>query len=413
MSAGSSTRARAPKGRTPLARFDPLLRLAASPRVPLMIQGIEHAWALHLKPQPKPVWFERFLTPQFRAAFAAIDGCDAFAVAAARDVPVSRRTAQWRQLLDSMGCYGEYDLSRKTALLRLLGALSLYGDVEALAAGDPPPVAGPWSETQCHYALILERVRFILREPEMKRRDVLSFLDIAERAPDRAPVRLEAAIFFLSRALEQGLPKTDLARADALAQKALASLKPILPRGEFSRWQSKYWRCVSYAPYLIGRHDEARNCLDQAEAAARDCIRRTSKGDPLLGLEDLYGVLTTKVLTEIKLGFPERCRATLAELIAMDPEGSWQRMELGKVLMAAGDLEGARAQLAEGVRLGPPRRAAACRLLVDCCSRLGRREEANAWRREGERLNAAERFRGGDRSAPERDGGRGAGKKRR
>ncbi|NNN04469.1 MAG: tetratricopeptide repeat protein [Elusimicrobia bacterium] len=394
---GAASLRRPARIRAPLKRFDPFLRLVRSSRVPLMIQGVEHAWDLYCRRVPDPVWFERFLTPQFRAAFAAVDGCEEFAVFSAADVPPSKRSPRWRRLLKSMGHYADFDLPQKTALLRLLGTLGLYGDVEILAAGDPPPGAGAWSDMQCRQRLILERVRFLLREPEMKRRQVLAFRDIAERAPARAPVRLEAAIFFLSRALEQGLPRGDVARGTALAREALASLKDVLAPWEYLRWDSKYWRCISYEPYLRGRPDEARRQLARAEESARDCIRRTPPGEALFGLEDLYGVLTTTVLTEIKLGRPERCRGILQELISMDPEGSWQRLELGRVLAAAGDVEGAMDSLSEAVRLGPPRRAEACRLLAQCCSTLGRRARAEEWRRESERLKKAEEFRGGAR----------------
>ncbi len=79
--------------------------------------------------------------------------------------------------------YAELDLPGKTALLRLLGALSLYRDIERLAEDDPAPGPGAWLEAQCQRALILERVGFILRESRMKRGDVLGhFLGIAERA---------------------------------------------------------------------------------------------------------------------------------------------------------------------------------------------------------------------------------------
>jgi tetratricopeptide (TPR) repeat protein len=359
-----------------------------------MIQGVERAWKLHRRPEPNPVWFERFLTPQFRAAFAAIDGCEAFAVHRAGDVPTARRTPAWRELLQSISDYPEYDLARKVGLLRLLGTLSLYRDLESLAGVDSPAAEGRMSRTEAEYRLIIERVRFILREPRMQRREVLAFLNIARRAPEGTTIRLEAAIFFLSRALEKNLPVSDIAAGESLAQETLATLKKALPAWDFTRWDSKYWRCISYKPYLLGRHDEARRQLERAEKSARECQERTPRGVPDFGLEDLYGVLTVKVLTEMKLGYPGRCRAPLHELIQIDPEGSWQRLELARVLIAAGDLDGAIEQLKENVRLGPPRRAAAGRLLAECYERSGRSQEADRWRREADRLGAAERFSG-------------------
>jgi tetratricopeptide (TPR) repeat protein len=369
----------------------------------MMILGVRHAWNVFQGEAPFGDWFERFLTPQYRSAFAAIEGCAPYAVFSAAEVPAHLRTPDWKRLVAAVDGYRDADLIAQTALLRLLGTLSLYEDVSALGARVRDDGSDGRSQASCQHALIVERVRFLLHESDMVRGDVLRFLDIAMRAPDGSAVRIEAAIFFLSRALEKGLSRADIATGDLLAREALASLKAKALPQDHARWTSKYWRCISYDPFLRGDTEESRAQLAAAETAARDCLRLTKKGSPNFGAEDLYGVLTVKVLTEMKLGNTAGCLDALTELVEMDPWGSWQRTELGRLRMSQGDIEGAIKDLQTAVTLGPPRRADSCALLSECYRRLGRGAQARRWDANGRRLRAAERFsvvKGPDTAAP-------------
>ncbi len=391
--------------RSPLTRFRSFLRLDEQPDPPLMIQGVRHAWDVFALPAAEPIWFERFLTPQFRCAMSAVEGCEAYAVFSAEDIPESLRSKPWMSLIKSVRDYSCLDPDQRVALLRALGALSLYWDVERLISRHPFPVSAAAS-SKARHDLIRERVRFLLREQRLGRDRTFVFLDIARRAPEGSLERLEASIFFLSRALEKGVDAASLRLGRRLAEETLTAARRRCPPWEYERWNSKFWRCVSYESYLRGRRRDARLQLDRAERAARECLRLTPSTQAKFGLEDLYGVLTTKVLTEMKLEQPRRAWGIVQELIVLDPEGAWQRYEAAKICFARSELEVAAEHCRAALRLGPPRRADAARLLAECCARLNQPDESQHWHHEARRFGDAERFQGGGAPGSTSRGGR-------
>ena len=242
--------------RSPLTRFRSFLRLDEQPDPPLMIQGVRHAWDVFALPAAEPIWFERFLTPQFRCAMSAVEGCEAYAVFSAEDIPESLRSKPWMSLIKSVRDYSCLDPDQRVALLRALGALSLYWDVERLISRHPFPVSAAAS-SKARHDLIRERVRFLLREQRLGRDRTFVFLDIARRAPEGSLERLEASIFFLSRALE-GLqqrgrlgvvvPRSMLSKVtnwhEAVLEKNTLDAVIILPDELFAPYASSYTAVV-------------------------------------------------------------------------------------------------------------------------------------------------------------------------
>ncbi len=373
------------------SRFRPMLTLEPSASAPMVLRGIPHAWAALEKPTAEMKWFERLLPIQYRLSFSAIEGLEAYAVNRAGDLEEDQRSAAWRRLLKWRSRYSKLDLPRKIALIEVLAQLCLYADVESLLAEGGVPLSGILNEAQSCYAYWRAFIPFMLYEGVVAGR-AEAVLESARRATPRTRIRLIAALKYMVLNLEKKIAAPGINDARRIAEGALADLEDELSPAEALCWRSKFWRTVCYFPFHERDFKELARQLDLAESSAREAVVKSRRGGAFavgFAAENLHAVLATRAITQMHLERPRDAMPWLREMIAMDPQGSWQRVGLGRALFALEEFEEARTELSAGLSLAAAGREDACRWLGKCEEKLGRAKEARLWRERAESSRSA------------------------
>ncbi|HEX4048994.1 MAG TPA: tetratricopeptide repeat protein [Elusimicrobiota bacterium] len=376
--------------RAALERFKPFLRLEETPRPPLRICGLLETLACLERPDPgSDVWFERSLPVKFRLSFANVPGLEPYAVSFADSLPREFASRNWVRLSGWKKEFPSLDARRRIVLLKLLGMLGLYWDNEELFRKSPPPRGGEGEEA-AEYAFLRLSNTQMLFEPQIAD-GFAGMLEVARLAPGGARIRLVAALRFMTFNLERGVADGRVRAADRIARETLARLKRTEPPDRAEIHESKYRRTASFFPFLKKDYAGAHEALALSERSARRALEKAGPGALAFARENLYAVLATRVVVDSRAGRHAAALAWADEMVALDPEGSWQRLSRGMALFELGELDRARAELEECLRLAPPCHDEARLWLSRCLRRQGRLEEAGL--REKEAAEAEARMR--------------------
>lgn len=374
--------------RSALERFKPFLRLEATPRPTLRIGGLLETLERLERPDSNPeIWFERYLPPKFRLAFAQVDGLADYAVSFADALPKSCASKNWLRLTEWKRNYASLDLERKIILLKLHGMLGLYWDNEELFQAEPPVFARDGGEGSAELSFLRFSNTQMLFEPQIDD-GFAGMLQVAERAPEGSRIRLIAALRFMTFNLERGVADGRVQTAHRIARAAVSSLKKTEPPEQARIHESKYWRTASFFPFLNGDYDGSTDSLARSERLARRALETAAPASRVFAEENLYAVLATHVVVASRAGRHASALSWADQMVSLDPEGSWQRLSRGMALFEIGRLDRAREELEACLQLGPPGREEARQLLSRCLRAQGRLEEAERCEREAADLKA-------------------------
>lgn len=132
--------------------------------------------------------------------------------------------------------------------------------------------------------------------------------------------------------------------------------------------RSRYWRCVSFVPFLEGDAPAVAQELGRAEALARDLVAQAEPRSEmhLIALDNLHAVLESRMREALWVGDVPLALARITEVAAFDPLDAKVQVELGEVLLRTGQLDQAVRAFATAARCGPPGTAVA-HYLAGCC----------------------------------------------
>ncbi|MCA1844694.1 MAG: tetratricopeptide repeat protein [Actinobacteria bacterium] len=141
---------------------------------------------------------------------------------------------------------------------------------------------------------------------------------------------------------------------------------------------SRYWRCVSFVPFLRGDRGRVEKELGRAETLAREAVRSTPAGsdEHLIALDNLHAVLESRMREALWSGDIALALNRISEVVTFDPLDAKAQIELGEVLLRAGHPGRAVAAFRAAARYGPPGTAAAHYLAGCCYQRLEMAEAA-------------------------------------
>ncbi|MFI5347147.1 MAG: hypothetical protein ACHQ51_12310 [Elusimicrobiota bacterium] len=374
--------------RSALERFKPFLRLEETPRPTLRIGGLLETLERLERPDSNPeIWFERSLPVKFRLAFAQVEGLQAYAVSFADALPTSCASKNWLRLTEWKRNFASLDPRRKIILLKLHGMLGLYWDNEELFQAAPPAFPRDGGEFSAEFSFLRLSNTQMLFEPQIND-GFAGMLEVAERAPEGARIRLIAALRFMTFNLERGVVDGRVRAADRIARAALARLKKTEPEEQARIHESKYWRTASYFPFLNKDYAGSAEILARSERLARSALDMAAATARVFAEENFYAVLATHVVVESRAGRHAAALSWADELVALDPEGSWQRLSRGMALYELAELDRAREELEACLRLAPPCHDEARQLLSRCLRGLGRPKEAERLEKEAADLKA-------------------------
>jgi hypothetical protein len=209
--------------------------------------------------------------------------------------------------------------------------------------------------------------------------DYSEMFEVANRAAPGTEIRLLAAIKTMTLYAEHGQDHPFLHEAEAIARATLEPLKSRVSASAFDAMSSRYWRTVSYFPFLKRDYEEVERRLQRAEDLVRRAISGGTPAEAAFARDILYAVLATRTTTDVRTGTPARARPRLAEMFAMDPQGAWQRLWLGIVAFESGEWEEARVQYLACLRLTPPGMRKACEGLSRCFAKMENSTESAKW----------------------------------
>lgn len=364
-----------------LERFRPYLTLKASPRTPLLVGGIIHAYDMMERPEAPLAWFERNIPERYRLDLASQRGLQPFAVDGADKVSTSSRSEEWRRLLRWKTGYRALDARGKLALLRLLSSLSFYQDTERLTADAEPKLERPLDEVAANHAYIRLADRFMLHERELITKTA-PFRRIAEQSPKGSRIRVIAAVKYMTLNLEHALVDDSVREMEGFARAAVDELGDGVSPAEKHALESKYWRTVSYFPHLNEDFGEMAKRLEMAEETARRALQAAKTGsdfDRGYAAENIYAVIATKAIAATHLDRPDEARGHYDRLIDLDPLGAWQRFGLARTLARQGEHALALDQLKAAFHLAPPLLPEGWTLMANCLKSLGCEAEAKTW----------------------------------
>ncbi len=381
------------------AQFRPYLALEPSDNAPILIEGILQTWS-QLDNNTSGPWYERSLPAAFRRDFLWIPGLEAYATASADAIAASIRSEAWERLLKFKRSFSSLEVEQKIALLRLLGMLGFYRDNAELLRGEGT-TRGPLDVRKAEMEYLRANNQVLLDEPGLQQ-DYSVMYSVAERAAPGTAIRFLAAVKSMTLYAEHGQNHERLRAAERIASETLAQHRARVPPSAYLSMESRYWRTVSYLPFLDGDIAEVDRRLDRAEDSARRAMAVGSLEEAAFARDILYAVLATRTTTDVRTRRHARALPRLAEMVAMDPCGAWQRLWRGIVYFELGRLEEARENLLMSVRLAPPGLGKICAWLDRCLEGLNRHEEAARWRKRAAMTSPA----GATGAAVERENGR-------
>ncbi|WP_156758610.1 tetratricopeptide repeat protein [Actinokineospora pegani] len=318
---------------------------------------------------PEPNW-QRLMPPAFRANLVRESGLDGFAVDHPADLPAALRTPAWERLCAWVEEFPGADDERKhltaTVLFRLgFGkvVLDLLPETPVAELGDDPAALRlrHWRDVVAYVGGVGTRVV----APEA------SFA-IAALPACPAHLRFVIAVFAVvfhareTRSLEQAR------RWRAVGGAALAELLADDGRSDFEKkmLESRFYRSVTYVPFLSGDRERLTREMDRAEELAR-AVEPRGPYEVFLARENLRACLESRSKEAFELGDVDTGRARVLEVLALDPYEPKTHMELAEVHLMAGEHYAAAESYLRTARLGPIGTARGYALAGECFERAG------------------------------------------
>lgn len=141
---------------------------------------------------------------------------------------------------------------------------------------------------------------------------------------------------------------------------------------------SRYYRAVSYRPFLAGDAAGTAVELGRAEDLADEALR-VAGTDPtmrLVALDNLHAVLETRMREALRFGDTDLALTRMRRILEFDPFDSKAHIEIGQVHVLRGEWEEAAVAFRRATRYGPPGVQVATYLGGQCADRAGDPEAA-------------------------------------
>ena len=316
---------------------------------------------------------QRVLSTNFRINLIRQIGRHGFAVHRPDEIDESRVTPQWsrfRRLLSEQR-WDRGAAARPTAL-RLIQLCLYLGFHRYVCAVLPVPSPSDCSSSPGTATLAYQRAfaRRMLHQEAMTTYDPSDMELIAASAPADSRVRFYAASAMV---VHHAKVSGDVASAEKYRGVMDEYVRVLGRRADSLETRldlSRYWRCVSYLPFLCGDRSSVAEELAWAEQLAREAVSHTGRGghEHLIALDNLHAVLESRMREALWVGDVDLALARISEVTTFDPLDAKAQIELGEVLLRLRDPLRAVDAFRAAARYGPPGTAVA-HYLAGCCYR--------------------------------------------
>jgi tetratricopeptide (TPR) repeat protein len=318
---------------------------------------------------PKVNW-QRLMPPAFRTNLIRESGLTEFAVAHPAELPSHLRTPAWDTLCGWVAEFATYGAERRHQVAVVLYRLGFIKLVQELVPFTPAAELRTAAELRMHHWL--DVVRWV---GSVGRASVVAPANsraIAEHQACPTHLRFVVAVFSViyeareTRSLENALAWRET------GEKALAELlaDPQYSPFEKMMMESRFYRSVSYVPFL--QQDAARLAadMDRAEELAR-AVPAVGEYQEFLRRENLRACVESRSKEFYAFGDNERAHRLVAEALALDPYEPKTHIEVAEGLLKEDRPEEAAHSYLRTARLGPVSTAYGYAAAGDCFARAG------------------------------------------
>ncbi|MFJ9518623.1 hypothetical protein ACIRPK_10195 [Kitasatospora sp. NPDC101801] len=319
---------------------------------------------------PPRVNWQRLLPPAFRTNLIRESGLTEFDVAHPADLPAHLRTPAWDTLCGWLEKFATYDAERQHQVAVVLYRLGFIKLVKELIPFTPATELRTAAELRLHHWL--DVVRWVGSVGRATKVAPANSRAIVEHPACPTHLRFVIAVFsVIHEARETRSPETALAWRET-GEQALAELltDPQYSPFELMMMESRFYRSVSYVPFL--QQDTVRLAadMDRAEELAR-AVPAVGEYQEFLRRENLRACVESRSKEFYAFGDDERAHRLVAEALALDPYEPKTHIEVAEGLLKDGRPEQAAHSYLRTARLGPVSTAFGYAAAGDCFARAG------------------------------------------
>ncbi|MGX7829669.1 tetratricopeptide repeat protein [Actinokineospora sp. 24-640] len=332
--------------------------------LPTLAHGFAEAGA------PPEVNWQRLMPPAFRANLVRESGLAEFAVAHPADLPAPLRTPAWERLCAWVAEFPSADAERQYLTAMVLFRLG-FGKV-VLDLIPPRPTAELTTPAQLRLWHWRDVVAYVGSVGSGAVHTPTASFEIAEHPACPTHLRFVIAVFAVVFHARETKSLEDAAHWRDRAQESLDELLADDARPPFEKamLESRFYRSVTYVPFLRRDREQLVAEMDRAEELARS-VRPSTPYEEFLARENLRACLESRSKEAFAFGEHERGRRLVAKVLTIDPYEPKTHMELAEVLLAEGREREAGESYLRTARLGPIGTARGYALAGECFDRAG------------------------------------------
>ncbi|GAA2997232.1 tetratricopeptide repeat protein [Actinokineospora diospyrosa] len=319
---------------------------------------------------PPEVNWQRLMPPAFRANLVRESGLVEFAVRHPADLPASLRTPAWDRLCAWIDEFPHADAERQYLTAVVLFRLGFGALVLDLLPARPIDQSMTVAELRLWHWRDVVRYVGSIGSPSVA--EPTASFEIADHPACPTHLRFVISVFAV---VYHARETKSLEAAELWRSKAQESLDLLLTGDSYSPFEkammeSRFYRSVTYVPFLRRDRAQLEREMDRAEELAR-AVPFQSPYEEFLARENLRACLESRSKEAFGFGEHERGRRLVEEVLAIDPYEPKTHMELAEVLLAEGREREAGESYLRTARLGPIGTARGYALAGECFDRAG------------------------------------------
>jgi tetratricopeptide (TPR) repeat protein len=318
---------------------------------------------------PPEVNWQRLMPPAFRGNLVRQSGLTGFAVTHPADLAEELRTPAWDKLCEWVAQFPDTDVPRRHLTAVVLFRLGFGRLVLDLVPDRPVGELRTPAELRLHHWRDL--VQYITWVGSKLIAPVRSF-EIAQRPDCPAQLRFVIAMFAVVFCARETRSIQDAVRWRDIGERSLAELlaSPEYSPFEKMMMESRFYRSVTYVPFLQRDRDRLASEMTRAEELART-VPAASSYEEFLARENLRACLESRSKESFGFGDDDVGHRRVEEVLRIDPYEPKTHMELGESLHRQGDERSAADCYLRTARLGPIGTVVGYALAGECFAKAG------------------------------------------
>jgi tetratricopeptide (TPR) repeat protein len=312
---------------------------------------------------------QRIMPPAFRTNLVKESGLSEFRATHPADLPVSLRTPAWQQLCDWVDAFSDIDLMRQHLVSMLLFRLGFRELVLELVP--QLPLAQLRTPLDFHHQNWREIVHYAASAGKERTAPMRSFQMVDH---PECPLHLRLTLSVLG-VVFVGRETRSVEDAVSWRKRAQGYLEEVLDSDEYTpfektMWHSRFYRGVSFAPFLAKNRRQLVADMDRSEELSR-AVPANSAWEIFLKAENLHACLESRSKEAFGLGELELAHRRTEEFLALDPYDPKSHIEAAESLAKQDRFREAGDAYLRAARLGPLGTAIAYSMAGECYARAG------------------------------------------